>query len=354
MVIMIRHTGSFIHIDTVADIDRIAGLADTIFKRHHDGGDFKGRTGFRFVCHGMVGILAVDAFTNTPHVGNGFHLACRDFHDDSRTRCSVDLFQHVEQRLLGYILDIDVDRRADIHSFHRIDLYDIRPSSTETAYGIQAGYAVEQSIVLQFQTVLSLCQPCFRIDIAERVADRTGGQCPERLLPFDHLPRVEAALEPSQTEEREFLYFLQVGIGNFTVTNGELAAFLLQTIQQVILISGRRPVFQFAGKVKRKGVDPVMFTFQKRIQAVPLLGRMGIAVCVEIDIQIKARHTGRHQLAVGRIDISTARIDQAVRTLLALGHLHPSLPFHKSRIEGTHQDAYCYQSEQQHDKEVTE
>ena len=109
-------------------------------------------------------------------------FTCRDFHDDSRTRCSVDLFQHVEQRLLGYILDIDVDRRADIHSFHRIDLYDIRPSSTETAYGIQAGYAVEQSIVLQFQTVLSLCQPCFRIDIAERVADRTGGKCPERLL----------------------------------------------------------------------------------------------------------------------------------------------------------------------------
>ena len=92
-----------------------------------------------------------------------------------------------------------------------------------------------------------------------------------------------------------------------------------------------------------------MFTFQKRIQAVPLLGRMGIAVCVEIDIQIKARHTGRQQLAVGRIDISTAGMDQAVRTLLALGHLHPSLPFHKSRSEGTHQDAYCYQSEQQHD-----
>ena len=145
----------------------------------------------------MVGVFAVNAFTDTSHVGNGFHLACRDLHDDSRTRCGVDLLQHVEQRLLGYILDIDVDRRADIHSFHRLHFYDIRPSSTETADGIQAGNAVEQSVVLQFQAVLSLGQPCFRVDIAKRVADRTGSQCAERFLPFNHLPRIETALETS-------------------------------------------------------------------------------------------------------------------------------------------------------------
>ena len=145
---MVRHAGSFIHINTVADIDRITGLADTVFKCHHNGCDFKGRAGFRFVRYGMVGVLAVNAFTNTPHIGNGFHLACRYFHNDSRTRCGIDLFQHVEQRLLGNILDIDIDRRADIHSFHRIDLYDIRPSPTETAHGIEAGYTVKQSVVL--------------------------------------------------------------------------------------------------------------------------------------------------------------------------------------------------------------
>ena len=194
---MVRHTGPFIHIDTVANIDRIAGLADTVFKRNHDRCDLKGRTGFRFIRYGMVGILAVDAFTDTSHVGNRLHLACRNFHYDSRTRCGIDLFQHVEQRLLCYILDIDVDCRTDIHSFHRFHFHDIRPPSTETSHGIQAGYTVKQSIVLQFQPILSLGQSRFRIDITERVADRTGGQCPERLLPFDHFPCIETTLEHS-------------------------------------------------------------------------------------------------------------------------------------------------------------
>ena len=152
----------------------------------------------------MVGILAVDAFTNTPHVGNGFHLACRDFHDDSRTRCSVDLFQHVEQRLLGYILDIDVDRRADIHSFHRIDLYDIRPSSTETTYGIQAATPWSKVSYCNSRPFFPFVSPVLGSNIAERVADRTGGQCPERLLPFDHLPRVEAALERPKRKNGNF------------------------------------------------------------------------------------------------------------------------------------------------------
>ena len=81
---------------------------------------------------------------------------------------------------------------------------------------------------------------------------------------------------------------------------------------------------------------------------------MGIAIGIEIDIHIETGHAGCHQLAIGRIDIPTAGIDQAVRTFLALGHLQPGIPFNESRVESPRQNGDCHPSEQKHDEKVTE
>ena len=302
----------------------------------------------------MVLRLAIYALTDTPHIRDRLDLSGLDLHHDSRTRLGIDRLQFIDQRFLGYILYIDIDRGANIHAIHRVHLNHVRPASTDTANGTQPGLPPQERIVLQLQSILPLRSSTL-LDLSVDITDRTRRQGPERFLALHHLLRIKTALITSQTKERELTDLLQVRIRDLPRVNRELAAFTAQPFQQISLIARRRTILQFTGKIKRQRVHPILLGRLERIQPI-ILGILSrsIRIRLKVDIHIITRHAGSHQLTVRRIDIATSGQHQTVRSFLALGHLHPFIPLHEGRIKGTEQDSYGHKPQQQHDHEVTE
>ena len=83
--IMIRHTGSLIHIYTISRINGITRLANAVFQSDHDRRNLECRTWFRFISYCMIHRFSIHAFSDTPHIGNGLYLSGLYFHND---RCS--------------------------------------------------------------------------------------------------------------------------------------------------------------------------------------------------------------------------------------------------------------------------
>ena len=153
---MVGHAGTLIHKDTVAHIHRIARLTNSVFESNHHGGDLESRARLRFIGHGMVLSLGIDAFADAGHVGYRLNLSGFHLHHHGSPGGRIDTFQHIYQRLLGNILDVDVYSRTDIHPIHRLDFRYIRPSSANALHGANARHTPEQRIVLQLQPVLAL------------------------------------------------------------------------------------------------------------------------------------------------------------------------------------------------------
>ena len=302
----------------------------------------------------MVLRFAIYAFTDTPHIRDRLDLSGLDLHHDSRTGLGIDRLQFIDQRFLGYILYINIDRGTDIHAIHRVHLNHVRPASTDTANGAQPGLPPQERIVLQLQSILPLRSTTL-LDLSVDITDRTRRQGPERFLALYHLLRIKTTLITSQTKKRELTDLLQIRIRDLPRVNRELAAFTAQPFQQISLIARRRTILQFTGKIKRQRVHPILLGRLERIQPI-ILGTLSrsIRIRLKVDIHIITRHAGSHQLTVRRIDIATSGQHQTVRSFLALGHLHPFIPLHEGRIKGTEQYSYGHKPQQQHDHEVTE
>ena len=194
----------------------------------------------------MVLRFGISTFTDTAHVRYCFYLTRSNFHHNGCSRFGIDLLQHIDQRLLGNILNIDIYRRTDIHTVHRFHLDDIRPTAAYATYGTQPGFSPKQRIVLQLQTVLSFGHTS-GFDFTVDISDRTGSQCTERFLALYHFLCIESALVSAQTKERIFLHLFQVGIRSTTLIDGILTTFTFQSPKQMSLISGRSPVLEFPG-----------------------------------------------------------------------------------------------------------
>ena len=104
----------------------------------------------------MVLGFGIDTFANTGHVGYRLDFAGLHFHHHGGARGGIDILQHIHQRFLGNILDVDVYGRTDVHPIHRLDFRYIRPSSADALHGANARHTPEQRIVLQLQPVLAL------------------------------------------------------------------------------------------------------------------------------------------------------------------------------------------------------
>ena len=104
----------------------------------------------------MVLSLGIDALADAGHVGYRLDFSSFHLHNDGSPGGSIDALQHIHQRLLGNILDVDVYGRTDIHPIHRLDFRYIRPSSANALHGANARHTPEQGIVLQLQSVLAL------------------------------------------------------------------------------------------------------------------------------------------------------------------------------------------------------
>ena len=106
----------------------------------------------------MVAQLGIDARTDALHVRYGLHLARLHLHNDRHARGRISLLELIHQRLLGEVLNLQVDRRSNIQTVDRLLLDDVRPSSTHTHDGVVSRLAVQQRVVTQLQAILTLRQ----------------------------------------------------------------------------------------------------------------------------------------------------------------------------------------------------
>ena len=79
--------------------------------------------------------------------------------------------------------------------FDRLHFYHIGPSATKPTHRVQTRYAMQQRVILQFQSVHALCQSGLRIYIPIGIANRTRSQCPERFLATYHLTGIKTCFE---------------------------------------------------------------------------------------------------------------------------------------------------------------
>ena len=106
----------------------------------------------------MVAQLGIDARADALHVRYGLHLARLHLHNNCHARRRVSLLELIHQRLLGEVLNLQVDRRADIQTVDRLLLDDVRPPSAHAHDGVIARLAVQQRVVTQLQAILALRQ----------------------------------------------------------------------------------------------------------------------------------------------------------------------------------------------------
>lgn len=133
--VMVGHARTGVDEDTVAGVDEVVRLTDTVLEGDDHGGDFEGGSGFVLVGNGVVMCFGIESGGKSVEVGDGFDLTGGHIHDDGGARFGVNSLELVEEGFLGDVLDADVDGGVDVEAIEGFDFGDVSPGVADTSDG---------------------------------------------------------------------------------------------------------------------------------------------------------------------------------------------------------------------------
>ena len=119
--VVVLHRTTMHHFHAATCMNDIAGVGNSVIKCYEERGDLEYGTWLATITNGRINGFDVISVFILHHVDNGLHIASSYFHKDSDTHLTVHLraLQHIEQRTLGQVLHVDINRCDDITSVNR-------------------------------------------------------------------------------------------------------------------------------------------------------------------------------------------------------------------------------------------
>ena len=127
--IVVGHSRTCIHEDTVSDIYSIIGLYDPGIQGYHHRDGFKCWPRLYFICNSVVASFCVCPVRHASDICDCFYLSGSNFHHDCRTWFSLNFREFFNESFFCNILNFYVYCRADIYPVYRFDISHVYPTS---------------------------------------------------------------------------------------------------------------------------------------------------------------------------------------------------------------------------------
>ena len=299
-----------------ARVDPLRGVADAGVESHEYAGRLEHGARLAQVRDGVVLNLAIFAVGTARHVDDGLHVARLHFHEDGHAQVAADELQLVDDGTLGQVLHGNVDGGHDVIAVDGGFVDNLHAAVEHLLHVYDAVFAAQERVERQFQS--AAC----RVDGAKHVAYGALSQRAEGASAGVERVVVEAALILAESEDRQFVHFAELVVGDAVGPDGPVAQRVLAGLLYVVA--------ELLGRLGEDGgqsfADGVHLHAEQRV----FLEAAGL----EVHVNLILRYARSHELSVATENVATVRGDGVVDALLACGHLLPVVFLGRHGVEG--------------------